>query len=139
MDAGPAAGEEITYRVVELSRISGISVRNIREYQDRGLMPGPAKVGRIALYNDNHLVRLRLIDRLLKRGYTLAVIRDLIEAWSAGRDLQDVLGLETVVSKPWSDEPAGRITLMQLRRMFGWQLTPAIIRRVVRLGILNPW
>ncbi len=138
MDAGPAAGEQTTYRVAELSRISGISVRNIREYQDRGLMPGPAKAGRIALYSEQHLVRLRLIDRLLKRGYTLAVIRDLIEAWASGRDLQDVLGLEVVVSKPWTDEMAGRVTLMQLRRMFGWQLTPAVIRRAVRMGILRP-
>jgi hypothetical protein len=102
------------------------------------LLTPPQRVGRIALYDESHLVRLDLIERLLKRGYTIAVIRDLLDAWSEGRDLADVLGLETSVSKPWSDEQSAKITLMSLRRMFGWQLTPAIIRRVVRLGILRP-
>ena len=126
------------FRVDELAAATGISVRNIREYQDRGLMPPPEKVGRVAIYGEDHVVRLRLIDRLLRRGYTLAVIRELIEAWASGRDLQDVLGLETMVSQPWTEEASARMTLLELRRMFGWQLTPAIIRRCGRLNILQP-
>jgi DNA-binding transcriptional MerR regulator len=126
------------YRVGELSRKTGISVRNIREYQDRGLLTPPQRVGRIALYDETHIVRLELIERLLKRGYTIAVIRDLLDAWSEGRDLADVLGLEATVSKPWTDELPSKISMMNLRRMFGWQLTPAIIRRAVRMGILRP-
>jgi DNA-binding transcriptional MerR regulator len=126
------------YRVDDLAELTGITVRNIREYQDRGLLPAPQRLGRAAIYTEEHAVRLRLIDRLLKRGYPLAVIGDLLEAWSAGRDLNDVLGLETVVSKPWTDESPSRITMFRLRRMFGAQLTPAIVRRVVRLEILKP-
>lgn len=126
------------YRVGELARRTGISVRNIREYQDRGLLTPPQRVGRIALYDETHIVRLELIERLLKRGYTIAVIRDLLDAWSEGRDLADVMGLEATVSKPWSDEESAKVTLLALRRMFGWQLTPAIIRRAVRMGILRP-
>ena len=130
--------DEHRYRVGDLARETGISVRNIREYQDRGLLPAPDRAGRVAVYGEEHVVRLRLIDRLLRRGYTLAVIRDLLEAWAAGRDLNDVLGLETVVSQPWTQEEPARMTLLQLRRLFGWQLTPAIVRRCVRLGVLRP-
>ena len=127
-----------TYRVDDLAELTGITVRNIREYQDRGLLTPPQRLGRAALYTDEHVVRLRLIDRLLKRGYPLAVIRDLLDAWAAGRDLDDVLGFETTLSKPWTDENPSRITILRLHRMFGGQLTPAIVKRAVRLEILKP-
>ncbi|MFI7589126.1 MerR family transcriptional regulator [Spongisporangium articulatum] len=130
--------DDARYRVEELARETDISVRNIREYQDRGLLPPPERDGRVAIYTDEHAVRLRLIDRLLRRGYTLAVIKDLLEAFAQGRDLHDVLGLEEVVSRPWTEETPTRMTLLELRRLFGWQLTPAIIRRCVRLNILEP-
>jgi DNA-binding transcriptional MerR regulator len=125
-------------RIAELARESSLSVRNIREYQDRGLLPPPRRDGRVAWYDEEHLVRLRLISRLLDRGYTIAVIRDLLDAWSAGRDLHDVLGLETTVSRPWTDEEPGRATLLQLRRRFRGQLTPGRLRRTIRLGLVEP-
>jgi len=125
-------------RIADLARASSLSVRNIREYQDRGLLPPPRRDGRVAWYDEDHLVRLRLISRLLDRGYTIAVIRDLLDAWSAGRDLHDVLGLETTVSRPWTDEEPGRATLLQLRRRFRGQLTPGRLRRAVRLGLVEP-
>jgi len=126
------------YRVDELAAHTGITVRNIREYQDRGLLPPPERSGRIALYADAHVVRLRLVDRLLRRGYPLGVIRELLEAWACGRDLDDVLGFETVVSRPWTDEVTVRLPLLHLRRVFGRQLTVPIIRRAVTLGIVTP-
>lgn len=125
-------------RIADLARASSLSVRNIREYQDRGLLPPPRRDGRVAWYDDDHLVRLRLISRLLDRGYTIAVIRDLLDAWSDGRDLHDVLGLETTVSRPWTDEQPGRATLLQLRRRFRGQLTPGRLRRAIRLGLVEP-
>jgi DNA-binding transcriptional MerR regulator len=134
----PAASGAGPWRIAELARESSLSVRNIREYQDRGLLPPPRRDGRVAWYDEDHLVRLRLISRLLDRGYTLAVIRDLLDAWSAGRDLHDVLGLETTVSRPWTDEEPARATLLQLRRRFRGQLTPARLRRTVRLGLVVP-
>ena len=133
--ATPGAGP---WRINDLARESGLSVRNIREYQDRGLLPPPRRAGRVAWYDEDHLVRLRLISRLLDRGYTIAVIRDLLDAWSAGRDLHDVLGLETTVSLPWTDEEPGRATLLQLRRRFRGQLTPGRLRRAIRLELVVP-
>jgi DNA-binding transcriptional MerR regulator len=136
--AGGQEDGQVSYRVDALAELTGISVRNIREYQDRGLLLPPRREGRIALYDDEHVVRLRLIERLLERGYTIAVIRDLLEAWSQGRNLEQVLGLESVVSEPWTADTAATVTIFELRRMFGWQLTPAIIRRAVRLDVLRP-
>ena len=82
-DPGVRSGE---YRVEVLSTLAGLTVRTIREYQAGGLLPGPRKVGRHAYYNEDHLLRLQLIERLQQRGYANAGIRDLLGAWSSGRN-----------------------------------------------------
>jgi DNA-binding transcriptional MerR regulator len=81
------------YRIADLARESGIPVRNIRLYQERRILPPPVRRGRVGIYSDAHLERLRLIARLLGRGYTLAHVQELTSAWEQGRDLGDVLGL----------------------------------------------
>jgi DNA-binding transcriptional MerR regulator len=56
--------------------------RHSREvYRDRGLLPPPLRVGRIALFNDTHLTRLRLITSMLDRGYNIAHVREMLSAW----------------------------------------------------------
>ena len=68
------------YRIDELARLADASVRNIRVYQDRGLLAPPRRQGRVGIYSDAHLARLRLIGQLLKRGYTFANIAELLAA-----------------------------------------------------------
>ena len=66
------------YRIDELARASGVMVRNIRYYQGCGMLPAPRRVGRVGIYDDAHLARLRLITRLLERNACCARSR----AWS---------------------------------------------------------
>jgi DNA-binding transcriptional MerR regulator len=124
------------YRVSELAREAGTSVRNVRVYQDRGLLPPPVRHGRIGLYDDDHLARLRLIGRLLARGWTFATIRELFDAWTGGRDLAETLGLRDLTPGPVA-EPA-RVARTDLMDRLGGQLTPAILERAVELGLLIP-
>jgi DNA-binding transcriptional MerR regulator len=107
------------FRIDELAHAAGSTVRNVRAYQDRGLLPPPRLQGRVGLYDDSHLARLRLIGQLLGRGYTLATIAELISAWERGRNLSDLLGLEKVLTDPWSDEIPDRIDTAELARVFG--------------------
>lgn len=107
------------YRIEDLAHASGATVRTIRAYQDRGLLPTPERRGRANVYGDAHLVRLRQIADLLDRGYTLASIKELLEAWDAGRGLGGVLGLVAEVHGPWTDERAARITRAELDERFG--------------------
>ena len=88
------------YRIDDLARLAGTTTRNIRVYRDRGLLPPPLRVGRIALFNDTHLTRLRLITSMLDRGYTIAHVREMLSAWEEGKNLGDVLGLETAIVGP---------------------------------------
>lgn len=124
-------------RVEELAHRAGTTVRNIRAYQDRGILPSPRREGRVALYSEAHLARLRLIDDLVARGYSLAGIRDLLATWEAGRDIGDLLGLEEAISAPWSTETPEAVTAAELVSRFGAD-PPDAIERAVALGLLVP-
>jgi DNA-binding transcriptional MerR regulator len=130
------------YRIDELAQAAGNTVRNIRAYQDRGLLPPPRLEGRVGIYDDSHLARLRLIGNLLGRGYTFAIIKDLLTAWETGKDVGEVLGLEKVLTDPWSDEIPGSMTLDELTATIGPDLTPdeisRHIRRSIELGLIEP-
>lgn len=126
------------YRIDDLAREAGTSVRNVRAYQDRGLLPPPRRSGRVAFYSEAHLVRLRLIGELLRRGYALANIGELLSAWERGRDLRDVIGLELAVAGPWTDEAPVHMTAEQLAALFGGGDGAAGIARAVEVGYLEP-
>ncbi|WP_372344305.1 MerR family transcriptional regulator [Streptomyces sp. KL116D] len=125
------------YRIEDLAHHSGATVRTIRAYQDRGLLPRPERRGRANVYTDTHLSRLRQIADLLDRGYTLASIKELLEAWDAGRGLGGVLGLVAEVDGPWTDERAGRITRTELDERFGGDPDEAAVQDAIELGVLE--
>ncbi|UUU32671.1 MerR family transcriptional regulator [Streptomyces sp. CA-210063] len=125
------------YRIEDLAHHSGATVRTIRAYQDRGLLPRPERRGRANVYSDAHLTRLRQIADLLDRGYTLASIKELLEAWDAGRGLGGVLGLVAEVDGPWTDEEAVRISRAELVERFGGAPDEAAVADAVELGVLE--
>jgi DNA-binding transcriptional MerR regulator len=122
----PVSGE---YRIDDLARLAGTTTRNIRVYRDRGLLPPPLRVGRIALFNDTHLTRLRLITSMLDRGYNIAHVREMLSAWEEGKDLGDVLGLETAIVGTWTTEKSAIMPLAEARRL--------INDRLVRLQVIR--
>lgn len=126
------------YRIEDLAHLSGSTVRTIRAYQDRGLLPRPERRGRANVYDDTHLARLRQIAELLTRGYTLASIKELLEAWDSGRGLGGVLGLVTEVDGPWTDEQPSRLTRAELHAYFGGEDTDQALAEAVALGVLIP-
>ncbi|MFB7555718.1 MerR family transcriptional regulator [Streptomyces brevispora] len=135
---GPSAGRAgAEYRIEDLAHASGATVRTIRAYQDRGLLPTPERRGRANVYRDTHLSRLGQIADLLDRGYTLASIKELLEAWDAGRGLGGVLGLVAEVHGPWTDERADRITRAELDVKFGGTSDEQAVAEAVDLGVLE--
>src|SRR5271170_7907344 len=113
---GPGSGE---YRIDDLARLAGTTTRNVRVYRDRGLLPPPLRVGRIALFNDTHLTRLRLITSMLDRGYNIAHVREMLSAWEEGKNLGDVLGLETAIVGTWTTEKPQTMPLAEAQRLVG--------------------
>lgn len=130
-----AGAEAMT--IDELSRRSGVTSRNIRAYQTRGLLPPPTMSGRVGLYDEGHLARLRYVANLQERGFSLAGIQCLLEAWDEGRDLTDVLGFEEALTAPWSDEKPEPITVDRLVELFPETVEdPALVDRALALGLL---
>lgn len=88
------------YRLGELSERSGVSVRNIRAYRERGLLDPPRREGRSAYYDDRHLAQLTTINELLRKGYTSAHIAEFLSSTRQGHDLAGILGLQQAVFGP---------------------------------------
>lgn len=127
----PASGE---YRIDDLARLAGTTTRNIRVYRDRGLLPPPLRVGRIALFNDTHLTRLRLITSMLDRGYNIAHVREMLSAWEEGKSLGDVLGLETAIVGTWTTEKPQTMPLVEAQRLVD---DPDAFERLVALHVIR--
>jgi DNA-binding transcriptional MerR regulator len=93
---------ERSYKIDELARASGMSVRTVRYYVQRGLLPAAAFRGKDTAYDHGHLVRLRAVRRLQEAFFPLdAIAVELdgrtaheIEAIADGR-LSPVSPLET--------------------------------------------
>jgi len=122
------------YRLDELARLAGTTTRNIRVYRDRGLLHPPLRVGRIALFNDTHLTRLRLITSMLDRGYNIAHVHEMLSAWEQGKDLGDMLGLESAIAGSWATEKPQRMAIVEAKRLVDDE---AGFTRMVGQGIIR--
>jgi len=122
------------YRIDDLARLAGTTTRNIRVYRDRGLLHPPLRVGRLALFNDTHLTRLRLITSMLDRGYNIAHVHEMLSAWEQGKDLGSVLGLESAIAGTWAAEKPQTMTDADARRLIA---DNAAFDRLVGSGLIR--
>lgn len=120
------------YRMEELARLAGITVRTLRFYRERKLIPPPRREGRIAWYDDHHLARLRTIAALLERGHTLNGIAELADAFDHGRGVGDLLGYG-----PPTEETPVRLTPEELAARFEGEVTPENLAAAMDLGYLG--
>lgn len=124
-----------TYRVDDLARAAGTTARNVRAYQERGLLHQPARAGRTVLFDESHLSRLKIITSMLDRGYTSAHIREMLDAWEHGKDLADVLGLERALIPPRLEDQPTTMSLAAARELAGGAPD---YDRYVAAGLIEP-
>ena len=123
-------------RIDDLARKARTSTRNVRAYVTRGLLPAATLRGRVAFYGDAHVERLRLIARLLGRGFSLVSIREVVQAWEKGQDLEALLGL-AAVTQPWASEPRFMSAAELAHRAPQLAATPATLEKAIALGLLS--
>ena len=128
-----AEGAELT--IDELARASGMSVRNIREHQARGLLQPPEVRARIGYYGTEHLERLRLITELQSEGFNLKGIKRLIEDAHGVTDR--LAAVRRAVIEPFETEQPQVFTVEELQERFGADEDDAT-ERAVKLGALVP-
>jgi DNA-binding transcriptional MerR regulator len=120
----------------ELAREAGLVVSTVRLYQNRGLIPGPVKRGRVGWYSPSHLARLRLIGDLQERGFSLAAIRELVDGMVEGQSLASVLGLDRT-GTPAAAVPQTLTMAELMAELPGVTFTPELVQRVVGLGLIE--
>lgn len=69
-----------TYSISELSREFDVTTRSIRFYEDQNLL-FPSRRGQTRVYSSQDRVRLKLILRGKRLGFSLAETRELFELW----------------------------------------------------------
>jgi DNA-binding transcriptional MerR regulator len=119
----------------ELARRTRLTVRNIRAYQSRGLVPPPELRGRTGYYGDDHVARIELIRELQSEGFNLEAIKRLIEG--AGGETEEVLRFTQAVREPFELEEPREVNLEELEGAWGDRADPRILRRALDLGLLR--
>jgi len=133
--AAGAPAEERALTIEQLAHETGMTVRNIRNHQSRGLLPPPEVRARIGIYGAEHLARLRLIQEMQADGLNLNAIKYLLSASEGAAD--DFLGLKRAVTAPFETEPAEILTARELADRFG-EVGPKVLDRARRLELLIP-
>lgn len=125
-------------RIDELAQQAGLTTRNVRAYQQQGLIPPPELDGRVGYYGPTHLGRLRTITRLRDRGYSLPAIRDLLAAEEADLSLRELLAVEEAARLLWHEEAPAPMSRADLEGAFPEIAEePDLIRRAEELGLLR--
>lgn len=126
------------YRIDDLARQAGTTARNVRVYQDSGLLPRPQRRGRVAIYTDRHLRQLQAIVKLLGEGFTVKHILRFLHGLQRGEDLAQVLDLADLgelVTEPWSHPVTVTATRTELEARLG-TLDDEALDRLVAAGII---
>src|SRR5215211_6696092 len=131
---GNGAGREASMTIDELARRTGMTVRNIRAHQSRGLVPPPELRGRTGYYGDEHVARIELIKELQGDGFNLEAIRRLLEG--AGGSSAEVLDFSRALRAPFEDEQPEILSTDEMTERWG-PLDPALMARSEELGLLR--
>jgi DNA-binding transcriptional MerR regulator len=120
----------------ELARRTGMTIRNIRAHQTRGLLPPPEVHGRTGYYGDAHVARIELTREMQAEGLNLEAIRRVLE--STGGSSQEIVDFARAVRAPCEDETPEIFDAAELAA--SWKVSevdPKLIRHSEKLGILR--
>jgi DNA-binding transcriptional MerR regulator len=131
--ATDAPEPEANLTVEQLAYETGMSVRNIRNHQSRGLLPPPEVRARIGYYGPEHVARLRLIQEMQAEGFKLSAISRLIG--EHGEDADRFVGLRQAVTAPFATEAPEVYTREELVEKFGAD-DDRLIEKAKKLGLL---
>lgn len=116
----------------ELAAHVDMTPRNVRAYQQRGLLPATRRDGRRLSYGWEHVSRLRLIRALHSRGLSLRVIEDLVERGVAEAELARLNQEVSAAEQAPVRVPIGDISLEVLKAG-----DPRAVSDLVEAGVVH--
>lgn len=130
-DSSPEEEDSLT--VEQLAFKTGMSVRNIRNHQSRGLLPPPEVRARTGYYGRKHVERLRLIQEMQAEGLKLSAIKRLIGEY--GANAERFSDLRAALKAPLPTEAPEVLTVEELMERFP-DGDPKQIAKAIKLGLL---
>jgi DNA-binding transcriptional MerR regulator len=130
--------EENHLTIEQLAAESGMTVRNIRAHQARGLLAPPEVRQRVGYYGPEHLSQLRLIRQLQDDGFNLNGIKRLLEDTQG--TAERLIRFKHALSGAAAAEPSETLSIAELGRRFrvSPEEAPAVLAKAVDLGVLLP-
>jgi DNA-binding transcriptional MerR regulator len=120
----------------ELARRTGMTVRNIRAHQTRGLLPPPEVHGRTGFYNQEHLARIELTREMQGEGLNLEAIRRVLDSTEGSSS--EIVDFARAVRAPFEDETPEIFEARELAEIWGAkELDSKLVRRGEKLGIMR--
>lgn len=132
MSNKPADGE-MTIR--ELAERTGMTVRNIRAHQTRGLLPAPVVRGRTGYYNEEHVARIALTREMQADGLNLEAIRRVLD--SGDGSASAIFDFTRALRTPFEDEAPEIVDADELASLWGRDTDPKQIARAEATGIFR--
>ncbi len=121
----------------ELTSRVGMSVRNIRFYTTKGLVPPPIRRGRSGYYGADHVARLELVQELQSHGFTLSAIEKYVANIPRDATPEDI-ALQRTMLAPWQQEAPIELTRDELELRAGRVLSDDDLTTLAALGIVFP-
>jgi DNA-binding transcriptional MerR regulator len=132
-DSGESLRELLTLE--ELTARVGMSVRNIRFYTTKGLVPPPIRRGRSGYYSPDHVARLELVQELQAHGFTLSAIEKYVARIPVAATPEDI-ALHRAMLTPWQADLPVEMSRAELEKRAGRTLTDDDITTLSALGIV---
>lgn len=120
----------------QLARETGMTARNIRAHQSRGLLPPPEVRARTGYYGDEHVTRVRLIQDMQSQGFNLKAIERLLEL-GAAKGNETALAFERAVLTPFGSEQPAIVGQAELAASFSDLADPATRAAAERIGVIR--
>lgn len=115
----------------------GMSVRTVRFYAGRGLIPPPRREGRLGWYGPAHVARLELVRELQAHGFTLSAIEGYLEQIPENATPEQI-ALQRTLLAPWQAERPETVTRAELETRAGRELDDEDLELLAALGVIEP-
>lgn len=135
-DTSGAPGASGLLTLDELAARVGLSVRNIRFYTSRGLVPPPIRRGRSGYYSATHVARIQLVQELQSHGFTLSAIERYVAGIPADATPEDIALARTMLA-PWQSDLPVEMSREQLETRAGRPLSEEDVATLQALGVLR--
>lgn len=132
-----ASDQPETMSVEQLASRVGMTVRTVRFYAGRGLIPPPRREGRNGYYGPDHIARLELVRELQAHGFTLSAIEGYLENIPATATPEQV-ALHRTLLAPWMPDLPETVSRPELETRSGRTLTDDDLELLVALGVIEP-